>query len=722
MTTIHLILNAHLDPIWLWPWQDGLDQALATCRSACDRLDAHPDIVFTRGEAWVYQQVEKVDPALFERIREHVKAGRWSIVGGWWIQPDCNQPSGFGFERQIETGKRYFVDRFGQFPRVAYNVDSFGHNASLPALMRSAGQDCYVMMRPQPHEMELPSRVFRWRGYDKGPEVVVFRIAGSYNTGRTFDEHHVKRALDALPEGLEHTMCFVGLGDHGGGPTEEQIHWLKEHQDTIEGCRLVFSSPERFFDAISADLHRLPLVVGELQHHAIGCYSVHRGVKTSLRRAEHLLRSAEIATAGEPGGQETDKLRVAWEKVCFNQFHDTLGGTCIPSSYVQIADQIGLAAAVADETIHLSLRRKMSRLGSDPLQRIILYNPSDVSYEGYASFEPWLEFGKWGPESRLLDEDGCTIPFQLVDPEAVVQFMGALTFPIRVEPGNVRTLRIRIDPSSPASSIPSPSVTASSEKIISNSGSAVSFPDAKIQFGSGMSLPFPRIDLIKDDTDTWSHGIDRYPEDLLQSAAWGHPTVVDSGPLMASALQTGQIGESRLCAEWRVYGGEQYVELRLRVEWREEHKILKMTLPMPSALEASRSDGIPGGELERPNSGKECPLRDRTLLRLCEPACAQYSGAETFVGVVCPSVYAIDAAPERVRLTLLRSPLLAHHDPQPAVWARPLFADRGDHEFRFRFFAGKDLTGKLLDWHALMMQRPIVTASLTLGMPGKKQG
>jgi alpha-mannosidase len=153
--SVHVIFNAHLDPVWVWPWQSGLDAALATCRSACDRLDANPDVVFSRGEAWVYQQIEDLDPALFARIRRHVEAGRWEIVGGWWIQPDCNLPNGFAFERQIALGLDYFREKFGTAPRIAYNVDSFGHSAALPGLMRAAGQDRYVMMRPQHHEMNL---------------------------------------------------------------------------------------------------------------------------------------------------------------------------------------------------------------------------------------------------------------------------------------------------------------------------------------------------------------------------------------------------------------------------------------------------------------------------------------------------------------------------------------------------------------------------------------
>jgi hypothetical protein len=63
MTTIHMIFNAHIDPVWLWPWQAGLDEVLATCRSACNLLDSDDDLIFNQGEAWAYQQIERLDPA-----------------------------------------------------------------------------------------------------------------------------------------------------------------------------------------------------------------------------------------------------------------------------------------------------------------------------------------------------------------------------------------------------------------------------------------------------------------------------------------------------------------------------------------------------------------------------------------------------------------------------------------------------------------------------------
>jgi hypothetical protein len=77
----------------------------------------------------------------------------------------------------------------------------------------------------------------------------------------------------------------------------------------------------------------------------------------------------------------------------------------------------------------------------------------------------------------------------------------------------------------------------------------------------------------------------------------------------------------------------------------------------------------------------------------------------------------MDATGKRVRLTLLRSPLIAHHDPHPAKSLRGQHTDQGVHEFRFRIYYGERVSGKELDRQALMMQRPLVMADLTRGMP-----
>jgi len=68
MKKLHLIGNAHIDPVWLWRWQDGYSEVLASWRSALDRMKEYDDFTYTSACAVYYQWVEKTDPEMFAEI------------------------------------------------------------------------------------------------------------------------------------------------------------------------------------------------------------------------------------------------------------------------------------------------------------------------------------------------------------------------------------------------------------------------------------------------------------------------------------------------------------------------------------------------------------------------------------------------------------------------------------------------------------------------------
>ncbi|MEO1237786.1 MAG: alpha-mannosidase, partial [Planctomycetota bacterium] len=127
-SVVHLICNAHLDPVWLWEWEEGAAEAISTFRSAVELCETTPGMVFNHNESLLYEWIEEYEPALFERIKKQVEAGRWHVMGGWYLQPDCNLPGGEGFVRQALVGKAYFADRFGVEPTTAINFDPVGHD------------------------------------------------------------------------------------------------------------------------------------------------------------------------------------------------------------------------------------------------------------------------------------------------------------------------------------------------------------------------------------------------------------------------------------------------------------------------------------------------------------------------------------------------------------------------------------------------------------------
>lgn len=712
--TLHVVFHAHLDPVWLWDWQEGVDEVLATFRSACDRLESNPDIFFTQGEAWCYSQIEKLDPILFERIRKQVASGRWEITGGWWVQPDCNFPELEGFRKQIELGKKYFLSRFKKFPKIGFNPDSFGHCATLPTLMHHFGQNRYVMMRPQEHELGLPSRLFRWRGEENGPELTVFRLASSYQFGWEIKQDfsvaakRIQSCISDLPEGVTHSLLLAGIGDHGGGPTEELIAWLRKQKNAFPNLRLQFSTLDCFFNAIEKNTATLPLVTGELQPHAIGCYSVHRTVKKALLGATRKLSQVETIRK-ELTSTERKELQDCWHKTVFHQFHDTVGGTCMPTAYTHVLNQLGGAEAFAEERLQYAVRKKLRSLPDAPHQRLVLLNASDSVFDGWMECNPFLGWRKDLCEYLLLDEQKNSIPYQWIPRDIVFHDPGLTRIALKLHaaPGELRVLSfVPIQSQHTTSLLNVSSILCGTKDSMRNSlGMEVSFRNSYLKL-SGKIFPVPELVLLRDDSDTWSHGIDRYTESVENTALWEAPEINFPGPFLREMVQKGKIGDSALLRIFRLYADSSEIHVSIRVDWNEKHKILKLVMPLGKSI-FHRMDGICGGGLSRPMDGKEYPLQGWTHI----PA----SGSGKLI-IVSPDIYALDGTPEQVRLTLLRSCMLAQHDPwrtEHACVAR--FSDRGEHDFNLLFSYGTNTTQDTMARLA-MLRFPMPSANLTRGM------
>ena len=405
-TTVHMIGQAHLDPVWLWRWTEGRAEALATSQSAVDRLNEYPDFQFVRGESQVYEWIEREDPALFESIKEFMRQGRWHLVNGMVIQPDMNVPGGESFVRQALIGKAYMAEKFGVEPRVAYCVDSFGHAGTLPMIFKKCGFDYYVMMRPGPHEKELPSNVFWWQSPD-GSRVLTFRIAGAYTTRQDDHEAHIRLAVERMPPELNQTMCFFGVGNHGGGPTKRQIENIRKIAAESQEWDVRFSDPQTFFAAIDEDAKALPTVAEELQFHAIGCYSVVSELKRTHRQAENgLLMAERLAAMANLWAQQpvpAQRLETLWHDLCFNQFHDTLGGTSLKRAE---DDAIGVLRGIvtAAEEICVDAGRAMAAQidTSGEGGTVVVFNPSADPLDDYVEYEPWTD---WAPGAAT--NGGC---------------------------------------------------------------------------------------------------------------------------------------------------------------------------------------------------------------------------------------------------------------------------------------------------------------------------
>ena len=330
--TLYLVCNAHLDPVWLWEWEEGAAEALSTFRTAAQLCEEFEEFVFNHNEAVLYKWVESYEPALFRKIQQLVKKKKWHIMGGWYLQPDCNMPSGESFVRQILAGKLYFKRKFGVEPKTAINLDPFGHTRGLVQILKKSGYASYLFCRPDPKECRLPADDFVWIGYD-GSKILAHRARHHYNSQKGKAAQRVKKWMK---ENLEQDtgMLLWGIGDHGGGPSREDLEQLRELIEESSGWNVRHAVPEDYFEILSQKMDKFPHHTKDLNPWAVGCYSSmallkqrHRALENSYFLTEKMVTHAALQELMDYPKKDLDE---ALEDLLFCEFHDILPGSCIP--------------------------------------------------------------------------------------------------------------------------------------------------------------------------------------------------------------------------------------------------------------------------------------------------------------------------------------------------------------------------------------------------------
>lgn len=659
---LHMIGNAHIDPVWLWQWPEGYQEVRATLRSALDRMVEYPGFVFTCDSALFFEWVEESDPELFAEIRARVAEGRFQVVGGWWVEPDCNIPAGESFVRQALYGQRYLRDKLGITATVGANLDSFGHNASIPQILRKSGCDSYVFLRPGPEEKTLERPVFWWESPD-GSRVLAYRIPHEYCAPKDDLGEHLERAIASLPDDEEEYAVFYGVGNHGGGPTRANL-------DQIACLGLEPSSLRAFFDAALGNGDR-PVVRGELQHHSPGCYTTHSGIKRWNRRAENLLLRAEkwcaIADSLGASAYPLDELTRAWKLVLFNQFHDTLAGTSIEPAYEDARDQLGHASSLAASAFNAavqSIARQVAIEQEEEMRPVVVFNP-----------HPWplrtdveLEY-TWTREQghHVVDDEGELVPMQLTRPLTTMSGMRSrFVFPVELLPLGYRTYRVRLGEIVADSNYLSATATSlENEHLLLELDPGTGRIARLVHKASGEDLAAAgarHAVVVDDPSDTWGHGVQAYDAELGEFECES-VRLLESGPVRAILRVESRWGSSALREDYVLSAGARHVDVRVALDWHERLKLLKLRYPTSVETEVATFE-TPYGHIERPAGGDEEPGQ----------SWVDVSGGGRGLTVINDAKHGYDVRGGDIGISAVRSPVWAWHSPRE-------LEDGGDFEY-----------------------------------------
>ncbi len=714
---LHLICNAHLDPVWQWRWEEGAAEAIATFDVAARLLREFPGFVFNHNEAILYRWIRDYDAPLFREIQRLVAGRRWCIAGGWDLQPDVNMPGTEAIIRHIAEGRRFFLEHFNARPIVAYNLDSFGHSGGLPQILRRAGYRMYIHMRPGEKDLHIPSDLYRWKGVD-GSVIPVYRIPfAAYNT---FHDGAVERINEAIELALKlgrDTPVFWGLGDHGGGATRSELEQIQELMGRETRVQIVHSSTEAFYAAIQDRIASAPMHEGDLNRVFTGCYtSMSRLKRTMQRNLGELIQTEAIRTATWwTGSQEypEQELQDAWRDHLFNDFHDILPGSSIEAAEFDALDLYGRSS----QTLRRVRLGAASGFSSGPRRQIPIpvtvlnANPAAVSVpvevEYMIDHVPRMK-GEW--HARLTTIEGNEIRVQEEAAGSLLlkdEWRRKICFTASLPQLGAAYYSIGIEQGPP---VPKPFLPAVPHSLHPRSGVLTALAGSG---GRNVLLgEAPKALVIEDLADSWG------------MEAWNYRTVVDDFapvPDSCRTIEEGCIrritqtesssGHSSIETQVIAYADCPFIEVRYRIQWNERNKRLKLSIPTRFRSPVVLCD-VPGGAIPRPADGEE-QVHGRWMVLE-----GRVEGEPTALGIVTSGQHGFDLKDGEIRLSVLRSPLYCHERTFSFTnRTRMRHMDQGVHEMRLLLTAGdpdeiRNAVSGLADW---LNSPPFALAHLPIG-------
>ncbi len=594
-TTLYMIGNSHIDPVWFWDWDEGMQEVKATFSAALDRLREREDVTFTSTSSAFFEWMEAVAPQLFAEIQEYVAKGRWKLTGGWFLEPDCILPCGEAFVRQGLYAQRYFHEKFGVICRVGSNVDSFGHNPSLPQILKKSGMDAYVFMRPR---LETP--VFVWEGPD-GSQVHAVSLPSEYTT---WFYESLKEAIQlagdaARKAGLSSMPCCFGVGNHGGGPTKENVAAVERLRGEQDRYDLVFGGYEEFFDGLCRQKGQaLPVRKEFFDGVNTGCYSMDAKLKRANRLTERrlvcadgMLSMEQLFTGRAVPGQKKEEVKRLWKTLLFCQFHDTLGGTAVKTARDEALRQLGGAGAEAKRIRFLSMEHMMQSVDTRgegfPL---FLYNPTGTDWDGPVALElNW--FCKDG--LTLLDPFGKEIAYQRVHTEAKARNYNlggrrGVVFDAKVPAFGFAVYRTCIGESALCDdSRESGGAWLSGGVVLENAYLRAAFDQngflcSLLEKETGYEALSGPVSFAvwQDERDSWGHVQDRPYGDTGMRLALESMQLVEEGSHRKVIRSVYRLGGSVLWQEFTLYHNARELEVKNTLFWDREWAHLQMDCPL----------------------------------------------------------------------------------------------------------------------------------------------
>lgn len=664
---------SHIDFNWLWDWPDTVHTWDSTANTALNLMWRFPDYHFGETQAAAYMAIERIRPDLFSKIQTRVKEGRWSLLGGMWDESDTNIPSGEGLARSFLYGQNYFKEKFDKQSTLGFLPDTFGHTRQLPQILKQAEIDYFYFQR-----CPRPKHLFWWEALD-GSKVLAYSSPGWYNQRVDPSQNTWPNTIES-ESGVNMALCIFGVGNHGGGPTIQDLTVLDMLKTDPTFPTISDGPPEQFYsDAIAkaaAQGTTLPTYDEELQYTFEGCYTTHADIKKIIRESENEMTVAEtLATLANIYGKDypSEDLRYGWRHSAFNQFHDIAPGTAIHSTYEEAANKHKMFKQMTDKVIGESWNTLESHINTQGQgQPLAVYNP--LAWMRTDVVETTVTFDSNPAAVKVTDPSGTDVPVQITGTESRD---GKTLVSIVFVAENMPSLGYRVYHVSAAtapSAVPNP-LSVGSDGTVTNQFLTVKVDSATGQVSriydnaAGREvLPAGqnalRLTALEEGAgnDAWTIKLTGNQTEMDSPVSF---QVVESGPVRARFRAVYQNGASTYTQDILIYRGLRRVDARIHADFQDYNVFIKSVVPA-ALTGATATFDVPYAAITRPADGHEVPSQKFMDL----------SQGNTYgLSVLNDCKYGADVNGNVMRLSLLRGT----HSPDTV-------GDKGQHDMAMSLY------------------------------------
>jgi alpha-mannosidase len=313
--------------------------------------------------------------------------------------------------------------------------------------------------------------------------------------------------------------------------------------------------------------------------------------------------------------------------------------------------------------------------GTRPL---VVFNPH--AWEINVNVE--VEIGSVPSNPVLVDDEGHEVPMQFGQSEATTRNRRRMSFVAKLPPLGYRTYHV-VEGETAATSDAITATDNSLENahlklvIDEETGFIQSLFD-KDERAMVFKAAAARPVVVEDTSDTWSHDVTRFP-DVIGAFQVERVQLVAHGPSKATLRVSSTYGQSRLVQDFSVYADQKRIDVHVQVDWREQFKLLKLRFPVNLIFPRITYE-IPYGHIERAGNGQEEPGQSWIDIS----GVYRETGKLYGLSILNDAKYSYDLEHGEIGLTVLRSPIYAHHIPkEPSPDEEYSFIDQGIQRFNY---------------------------------------